>query len=96
MLLLLNPFEASMSVRRIWLLTPLGNSSGVKKIMLTAGKGPESKTNLIDGLLIKKCVSDSEKQAIYSGESDIALRQGCLLPIAVQDGMKNELPMMAA
>ena len=48
MLLLLNRFYAILSVRRIWLLTPKRMSSGVEKILLTDGKGTESKTNLMD------------------------------------------------
>ena len=49
MLLLLSHLEASLSVRRILLLTSLSMPSVVeKKILLMAGKGPESKTNLMD------------------------------------------------
>ncbi len=84
MLLFLSHLEASVSVRRIWLITPLRMSSGVEKILLMAGKGARKQDEfdgsinckqLIDGLLIKKGVSDSAKQSVHSGESDIATVQ---------------------
>ena len=42
---------------------------------------------LMDGLLIKKAVSEKQKQVVHPVEPETAPSQECLLSIAVQDGM---------
>jgi hypothetical protein len=44
---------------------------------------------LIDGLLMKKAISQKQKQVFHSVEPEAHLRQDCLPSIAVQDGTSS-------
>ena len=57
--------------------------------LLSAGKEPESKTNLIDGLLIKKVFLIAQNSLFILVNQTSLLRQECLLLITLHDGIWN-------
>ena len=79
MLLFLSRLEVRLRVRRIWRLTPSRMSLGVEEILLMDGMarkqnefdGPINCKQLIGGLLIKKGVSQKQKQVVHSVEPGI-------------------------
>ena len=80
MLLFLSRLEVRLRVRRIWRLTPSRMSLGVEEILLMDGAWLEKQDEfdgsinckqLIDGLLIKKGVSQKQKQVVHSVEPGI-------------------------
>ena len=80
MLLFLSRLEVRLRVRRIWQLTPSRMSLGVEEILLMDGAWLEKQDEfdgsinckqLIDGLLMKKGVSQKQKQVVHSVEPGI-------------------------
>ena len=85
MLLFLSRLEVRLRVRRIWQLTPSRMSLGVEEILLMDGAWLEKQDEfdgsinckqLIDGLLIKKGVSQKQKQVVHSVEPGITPASG--------------------
>ena len=85
MLLFLSRLEVRLRVRRIWQLTPSRMSLGVEEILLMDGAWLEKQDEfdgsinckqLIDGLLMKKGVSQKQKQVVHSVEPGITHASG--------------------
>ena len=85
MLLFLSRLEVRLRVRRIWRLTPSRMSLGVEEILLMDGAWLEKQDEFdgsinckqsIDGLLMKKGVSQKQKQVVHSVEPGITPASG--------------------
>ena len=85
MLLFLSRLEVRLHVRRIWRLTASRMSLGVEEILLMDGAWLEKQDEfdgsinckqLIDGLLMKKGVSQKQKQVVHSVEPGITPASG--------------------